>query len=499
MNFKNKNMPPAAKTLFEKRVLDSQKLPISIRLCLLRTFWNLPKRLANQKFLEVSEPFFKKVLTRRRQVYILIILLFLLVVVGAAGDSFLPDTAKKIAVNDKLSFIFCRDQSSAVTVLKIFFKGGKRAEPAEKRGLVYITAGLCVASPDAAIAGKLMHSGAVSYAEVEEDYVLITIKCLSDNLEETLKILSGIMKKPLFSGLRINNMKRGLKNRQKGETEDPLQLMNLTALNAFFAGNTYGGSVYGGAASLKAIKRKDVTGFYKKYFNAAGMVVSISSDLEESRVKDITGKYFSGFPAGGTAPLTKVEASLPKKKEFFFEKEKEQTLICLTALLPGFSPGDFVRAYVLENLLGKGIGSRLWRLRMEQKLAYDLDAVFTQLQDGGLLKIYLSTGNEKKETAYRALKTLLGELHEQGLGEDEFEVAKVHAKSDFLRLNEEKERRALYHGYFELMGIGFGFVGDFFTALDRLTLMEMNAYIKRVLNPGGLAEIIIGPKLGKVK
>ena len=42
-------MPPAAKTLFEKRVLDSQKLFIK------------------QKFLEVQEPFFKKVLGRRRQ------------------------------------------------------------------------------------------------------------------------------------------------------------------------------------------------------------------------------------------------------------------------------------------------------------------------------------------------------------------------------------------------------------------------------------------------
>jgi hypothetical protein len=50
-------MPPAAKTLFEKRVLDSQKL------LLMFPIWpEGPK----QKFLEFQEPFYKKVLGRRR-------------------------------------------------------------------------------------------------------------------------------------------------------------------------------------------------------------------------------------------------------------------------------------------------------------------------------------------------------------------------------------------------------------------------------------------------
>ena len=53
--FSCQSRPPAAKTLFIKRVLDSQKFFIN-------GFYH-----PDEKFLEVSGPFFKKVLTRRRQ------------------------------------------------------------------------------------------------------------------------------------------------------------------------------------------------------------------------------------------------------------------------------------------------------------------------------------------------------------------------------------------------------------------------------------------------
>lgn len=325
-------------------------------------------------------------------------------------------------------------------------------------------------------------------------------------------------------------MKKSLESRQESEQEDPDQLMNLSAFNAFFANHGYSGSVYGDSASLKAIKKKDIVNFYKRYFTSANMTISISTDLDESIIKETIKKFFSGFPGRESSPpvAVPVKASTPSEKKFFFKKglatppnkehgnsktgqhdkkvrfspersqyflkkEKKQTLICFTALLPRMDPENFTLAFMLENLLGKGIGSRLWHLRMKHELAYGFEASLIQLEDAGILKIHIKTGNKKKEEAYRVLKNLVSNLYRTGITAEELNTAKMYSKANVLRMNETKEKRALHQGYFVVLGPGFGFLQDFFSKVDQLSLETINSYIKKVLKPGNLVEIVIGP------
>lgn len=414
---------------------------------------------------------------------------------GAGQTGWFLPQCKQIAVNDKLRFIFFRDRSSAITVFKLFIQGGKSAEPAGKRGLAAITTGLTIAVSDAAQTGKLLESGAIFSSQVNEDYSVITIKCLSEHFRETLRILTGVMKNPLFSTLRIDNFKKNLENRQKSEREDPEQLLELIARNTFFPGSGYAGSIYGDTDSLKTIKKKDVADFHKKHMNTANMVISVCSDMDETQIKGITNTYFSGFPAGEEVRSEPVGESIPAREKGVVttEKEQKQTLTCFAFLLPRITPDHFALAFVLEDLLGKGAGSRLWRLRWEQELAYGLEADLTQLRDAGLLKVYVKTGSEKKERAYQLLKGIISALRDKGIGGAELETAKVHAKTGFLKMNETKESRALHHGYFEVLGPGPGFVNDFFSKVDQITLEQMNDFIKQVFAPANTLEIRMGP------
>ncbi|MFC2154893.1 M16 family metallopeptidase [Acidobacteriota bacterium] len=412
---------------------------------------------------------------------------------GQTGWFLLP--CKQITVKDNLRFIFFRDRSSTTTVIKIFIKGGKSCEPEGKRGLAVITSGLSIAVPDAAQTGKLMELGAIFSSQVNEDYSVITIKCLSKNLRETLRILTGVMKKPLFSTLRINNIKKNLESRQKSEQEDPGQLSELIVRNTFFPGSGYAGSIYGDSDSLKNIKKKDVVDFYKKYVNTANMTLSVCSDMDDAQIKRIINAHFSGFPAGEAGRAEPVSVSIPvrDKRVATVVKDRKQTLTCFAFLLPRITPDHFALAFLLEDFLGKGAGSRLWRLRSVHELAYGLDASLTQLRDAGILKIYVKTGSKKKERAYQLLKKFVTGLRGDGIGAAELETAKVHAKAEFLRMNETKENRALHHGYFEILGLRSGFVHDFFSQVDQITLEQINDYIKKVFAPANMLEIRIGP------
>ncbi|HLP62415.1 MAG TPA: pitrilysin family protein [Candidatus Deferrimicrobium sp.] len=408
------------------------------------------------------------------------------------------------------SFIFQQDTASEITVLRVLIAAGKKAEPLNRQGLAFLTTRLAVEIPETSNAIKLMTLGSSLTVDVEGDYSCIMVTCLSENLAETLKIVTGVLKEPLFSALRITTVKNNMIYRQKNEEDNTEFLMEREYLHVFLGNSGYGGSIFGTAAgdstSLHTIKKKDIEDFYNAFFNRAHMAVVVSSDLSSTEIETVIKKYFlplspgqpgqPGQPAQLVQPVQHKESEEIKpseKKEYFFKKENTQALVSLGALLPGMSPNHFVCAYMLENLVGGGIGSRIWPLRIDLNLAYSLKAKSIQWKDAGIIWVYLKTDNSRKEKASRALPEIVADLYKDGVSEEEFNMIKVRTRAHFLRINETKEMRTFYLGLFELIGPGFDFFENFFSAMDTLTPSDFNAYIRQVLKPDQLVKIIIGP------
>jgi len=409
---------------------------------------------------------------------------------GQEKDRVWKNQPEKVAVNDHLSFIYQQDLSSGITVVHILVKGGKRAVPVSQRGLSFITTGLAVEMVDIEEVRDLTQLAAVHYYHVEGDFATISIRTLSGNLEKTLKIIARVLRKPLFSDLRISSVKSYLEHRQKAEADSPEQLMELTFLNALFT--SYAGSIYGDPESLKNIKRKDILDFYKRFFNHAHMVISVCTDLSKAEIIPIISKNFASFPPGETQRLETVQASVPEKKEIFLKKDNQQVLISFGALLPAVSRKNFALIFLLENLLGKGIGSKLWPLRDKRELAYSLTTRFIQMQEAGVLTIFLKTDISKREEAQQALKGLVIDLYNQGITSEDLAITKVRSRADFLRGNETKENRVEWLAYFEALGLGFDYLEAFFSQLEQVTLDDLNTYLKKVLDPHQLLEVVIG-------
>ena len=417
-----------------------------------------------------------------------------------------PEKVTVEGVDNHFSFIFHRDTSSDMTVIRLFINAGKKAEPENLGGLAFLTTRLSVEIPDQSTVRELMNLASSFSPGVEGDHCIITIRCLSEKLEDTLKILAGILKKPLFSGLRIDHIKKNMKFREKSEEDNGWTLMRREYFTLFF-GNTsnggYGGSIYGDDGSRKKIRRKHVTGFFKKYFNLSNIVFSVSSNLDKAEITELMKRFSQSLPPGEPVeghslppvkPVTVGGASKPAKKDHFIKKEKTQALVCLGALLPGTTPVNFTRAYMLEVLLGEGIGSRLWPLRAVENLAYRMQAKVIHMKDAGLLTVCLETDKTKKEKAFKALKEMMNDLYQKGVTEAELASAKVRAWSYFLRNNETRENRSYTLGYFEAVGLGFEFPGEFFSHIKKVTREDFNAYIKRVLRPDDLVKVVIGPE-----
>jgi predicted Zn-dependent peptidase len=397
-------------------------------------------------------------------------------------------------LSNGLKLIYQKDTSSAITVFQIIIKGGKAVEPEEKSGLAYLTTRLTLEIPDQRKVQDLMSQASRVSMTSRGDYSLINITCLSDHVEETLKVTTQIMLKPLFSGLRIEGTKKMINYQRNTQEDDPANVAHKVYLERLFAKKGYGGSVLGSEESLKAIKKKDVKDFYDSYFKAENMIITVISDLEKEPLIEILDEYFAKFPSGKPTESKANPVTIPEERQILIEKDTKQFFISLAFPLPKITRKNFALASIVENLLGKGVGSRLWDLRYREKLAYNVNAQATLMKEGGILEAYIETDKEKKDVALKALKKVLSNLFENGITEEELEVTKNNAKAYFLRDNETKEIRAGNLVSFEALGLGYEFLNGFFLEIDAIGLDEINAYIKDILNLEKGVEVVIGPK-----
>jgi zinc protease len=401
---------------------------------------------------------------------------------------------KKLNLENGLTYVYQKDDSSAVTVVYVLIKGGNRDEPKGKEGLAYLTTRLAVVIPDERKVQDLMDQATRLTMDCKSDYSFINISCLSENLEDSLETMTKIMRDPLFSSLKIDSIKKQM-DRQRGSAEDDsIQVAHDACFEILFKDTPYGNPMFGTEDSVKAIKKEDIENFYKSHFIAENMVVVVTTDLKEEEISKLVEKYFKEFPKGTLGELAPIVPNPPETKAHSLERDTEQTLVCYAYSLPKINSRNLILAYMLENLLGKGFSSRLWPLRQKEKLAYVVNSRANQLREGGFLEAYLETENTKKDMAMDALKKVLMELYEEGISEEELQITQTNSKANFLRNNETKNVRSSTIAYYEALGVGYDFINTYFAEIDKTSLDEFNAYIKEVLNPEKGVSITVGPQ-----
>lgn len=400
----------------------------------------------------------------------------------------------KSALTTGIPLIYHQDTVSPMTVVGLFVPGGRAAVPEGFDGLAYLATRLTLEIPDEDKARDLMSQATRMSYVCEEDGSIVFIECLSENLEAALRVAGKIIQDPLISGLRIARGKELMGLLAKAEEDDVVAAAGQAVLKAFFRGRGYGSSNFGSESSRKAIGRKDVLEFYRRHFTAKGVFFAVVSDLDQAPVQALLEKHFSRFPGGEPPDVPAPQPAAPVGEGVRLVKETKQTFVGRAYALPAPSPEDHAKGCLLEVLIGKGPGSRLWGLRMDERLAYSVDCRLTWMRSAGILEAFLETENAKSERAARALDRTLGAIWENGVTEAELEATKAMAKAEFLRSVETKPERVRRLGRFEVLGLGFGHLSGLPDAVEAVPLDAFNAYIEAVLAPDKALRVTVGPE-----
>jgi predicted Zn-dependent peptidase len=185
----------------------------------------------------------------------------------------------------------------------------------------------------------------------------------------------------------------------------------------------------------------------------------------------------------------------PDMRMVRFNREKNQYLIARGTASPLINPENVHLVFLLESLLGRGIGSELWKLRERDMLAYQVDSFSDMTRNGGIFMVYLKSNPEQRLAAHQKLNRQIMTLCRDGLDSRAFLAHKNYAMADFLRLVESKRTKAFYLAFFESQGPGYEFLERIPGAMNGIRSGEFQNFLQQVLDPEQNINLIIGPEI----
>ena len=419
---------------------------------------------------------------------------------GPSGTSADPapaawfDEVKEYRLLGTVPCLYQNDRRSETTVVLVFIPGGKRAVPEGLDGLTYLVTRLATDVPDEDKAAYFVRSASRVSVSVLEDVSVIEAVCLSSEAARTLQTLFAIMGRPLFSSTRIQNIKGSMELLAGLEQDDLVALGRNAAAAGLFGPAGYGTSVYGSPDSLNRLGRREITRFYEERFHRQAVFLSVSSDLSFAELQPTLEGALSKLRPGGPPATVSLPAASPPLGDARVDRDAGRSLASMAFALPAPDIGSIAAGLLLETILGKGPGSRLWPLRTRELLAYNLDARLTVMKEAMLLEVYLGSSGPKAARAQAALEKLLTELHGNGVPEDELEAARTQAVANLTRRTETKQARALHAGLWFHLGLGPDAGRKLLSAVEALDAERLNAFSKLYLDPGKAIRVRIGPE-----
>jgi zinc protease len=297
-----------------------------------------------------------------------------------------PPAAKdyRVVLGNGMVVYIAEDRALPLVNIALTVRVGSWLEPAGKEGLAGFT-------------GSQMRRGGTKSLTAEElderlDFLAAhvgsgigptsgsaTLNCLSDNLDEALRLFVEMLREPRFQEDRLALAKEQALQEMKKRNDD----------SADIEAREWGMLLYGGdhftnrfstEASVKGITRDDLLSFHRRYFHPARMIAAVSGSFARAEMLRKLEAAFAGWPSARAA-VPPVPATIGPAAPGLYRVEKDVNQGRVSIGLPTVKR-DHLDVYALEvmnELLGgSGFTSRITKtVRSDEGLAYSAGSGFS--------------------------------------------------------------------------------------------------------------------------
>jgi zinc protease len=274
------------------------------------------------------------------------------------------------------------------TVLRVSIQAGSMYDPPGKEGLASFTARMMQRGTSRhtfqQISELTDRVGASLSVDGLEQALLVSARCLRDDLDQVVDLVAEIIREPIFPAQEIETLRGQVLTGLKEQRDDTRAAVERCFRElAYPADHPYHRWPLGDEATVAAFTRDDLASFHRRYVQPNRVTVSYSGGVEFAALVDKLSRVFNGWNnSGPSAPFTIPEAPLPTgviRQDVAVPGKTQSDLAIGRPALRRSNP-DFYALRMADLILGGlGLFGRLGTtVRDEQGLAYyvysDVDA-----------------------------------------------------------------------------------------------------------------------------
>jgi len=396
---------------------------------------------------------------------------------------------KKFVLKNGIRVILNKNNSEGLISISIGFKGGQLYDE-NKPGLTYFLSKMLLTGTKKYSKDKIYEiieskGGDISSFSGNNSFG-IKVKIFKESLDETLKLISDILKNAFFSNEELEKERRIILKEIEVQDENIFGIGKKIMFKKIFNGYPYSEIYLGNYDSIKNITLEDIKRQYNLLIHPANIVLSISGDYE-TNIINLIENYFSDIVSHSNFISDEKEFKISKFdriNEFSTNIQKEQSLI----LIPfyGISVKNDKKDMILSDILFEfinGQGSRLFNSIREKKgLAYYVGLFPFYGLTTGLFVFYAGTTSDKIWIAKEEILKVINNIAINGITMEEFISAKRMVINSKLREFQSNESISLNYMFEELYKNEITDINQYKKIIDSLNLNDMNNFIKKYFN-----------------
>jgi predicted Zn-dependent peptidase len=385
----------------------------------------------------------------------------------------------------------------------VWLRRGSRNEPAALNGISHFIEHLVFKGTASRTAREIALSmdsvGGQIDAFTSKEYTCFYAKVLDQHLEEAVDLLADIVQRPRFDPDELERERKVVLEEIRMVEDTPDDLIYDLFAEEFYPRQTLGRPIQGTAATIAALTRRQLLGFFQRSYRPENMLVVAAGNLRHGTLSRWVRERFGrlerargrrrgerpGRPRVRCGVVTKVKNSLGQM----------HLMLGLPAFRSGFA--ERCRLHVLNTILGGTMSSRLFqRIREERGLAYSVYSALNAFRDTGHFVIYAATRPSSGAEVIRLALEELRNLRDQGPTAAELEVAREHLKGSMMLGLESTSSRMSNLARQEIYLERLQSLGETLRGIQAVTRPQVHRLCRQLLRDRRVALAAVGPVRG---
>ncbi len=337
--------------------------------------------------------------------------------------------------------------------------------------------------------------GAQFSTDIDQLTAELSLRTLTgESLEQSVDQLRLILSETVFTEEAYTRVKGQLTNYLRYMQTNPSQQATQFYNQTLYGKQDIGRDKWGSLTSLILLTLPRIQAFYQQFYTNDSMLIAITGDVDKQKAHVIAEQLSAARPAKQKNIVIDNPSYIQKNSGVYHKAfNAAQTQIYIGNVTIGRQDSDYAAFKLANEILGGGSTSRLYQtIREEQGLSYSVYSHFSPFLNQGEFTVTMQTASGQAQQAVSATLTVLDNFVKNGITQQELDQAKASYRMAFAQAFTSN---AGINGYLMVLGrnqLDDYYLSNFLSRIESTTVEQVNAAIRRVINPDQLLIVTLG-------